>query len=124
MSSQDDGWTDWDTGPVARPFTLTSGRTRPEQARSFDLVDMVACTAWAADIRSSSPERTQILGLCQRPIAVAELAAAVELPLGVVRVLLDDFAREGLIEVRAAAPKGVVTDKQLLRRVLEGLRAL
>ena len=62
---------------------------------------------------------------CQSiPTAVAELASAVGLPLGVVRVLLDDLLRENLIEVCAAAPRGPVTDMRLLRQVLQGLQSL
>ena len=41
-----------------------------------------------------------------------------------VRVLLADLVHEGLIEVRTMAPRGRVTDKQLLRQVLDGLHAL
>ena len=47
------------------------------------------------------------------------------LPLGVVRVLLDDLMYENLIEVMESAPRGgVVTDQRLLSKVLERLRAL
>jgi hypothetical protein len=55
---------------------------------------------------------------------VAELAAAVRLPLGVLRVLLDELVHEGLIDVRAIAPRGRVTDRGLLQKVLDGLHAL
>jgi hypothetical protein len=57
-------------------------------------------------------------------VTVAELAAAVGLPLGVVRVVLDDLLHENLIEVTAAAPRGHVTDMGLLRQVLNGLQSL
>jgi hypothetical protein len=70
------------------------------------------------------PECARILELCLIPVAVAELASAVGLPLGVVRVLLDDLVQEGLIDVRSAAPRGRVTDRRLLRKVLNGLHAL
>jgi hypothetical protein len=46
------------------------------------------------------------------------------LPLGVVRVLLGDLAGESLIEVTNPAPRGRVTDRHLLRQVLDGLHAL
>jgi hypothetical protein len=124
MSSDDDRWMDWDAGPVARPYTVTGGRTRPRGERYFDLVDVVARTAKPADHLSASPERSQILALCWAPVTVADLASAIGLPLGVVRVLLDDLVGENLIEVRATAPRGRVTDKRLLRQVLDGLHAL
>jgi hypothetical protein len=125
MSPADDGWTYEEAGPVSRPYTVTGGRTRPRGTRYFDLVDLVVRSARHADVASFSPERARILSLCRIPVSVAELAATVGLPLGVVRVLLDDLLQENLIEVMAAAPRGgVVTDQRLLSKVLEGLRAL
>jgi hypothetical protein len=123
----DDEWTDWDAGPVARPYTVTGGRTRSASEHYFDLIDLVGRTRGQdrrAGERSSSPERSRILGLCQTPVTVAELASQVALPLGVVRVLLGDLVQEGLIEVRVAAPRGRMTDRRVLRQVLDGLHAL
>jgi hypothetical protein len=122
MESQDDSWTDYDAGPVSRPFTVTGGRTQPRQGWSFDLVDTVFRTPKEATYQS--PERSSILEMCRVPVTVAELAAAVGLPLGVVRVVLSDLLSENLIEVTAAAPRGRVTDMGLLRQVLNGLQRL
>jgi hypothetical protein len=121
---EDDRWTDWDAGPVSRPYTLTGGRTRPRESWQFDLVDLIVRTPKAVDTAFVSPERSRILELCRYPVAVAELASAVGLPMGVVHVLLDDLLRENLIEVKATAPRGRVTDMNLLRQVLNGLQAL
>ena len=63
MSSDDDRWMDWDAGPVARPYTVTGGRTRPRGERYFDLVDVVARTGRPAESRTLSPEHIQILNL-------------------------------------------------------------
>ena len=124
MSSDDDRWMDWDSGPVARPYTVTGGRTRPRGERYFDLIDVVARSGRPAETCSFSPERSRILDLCRAPVAVADLASAIGLPLGVVRVLLDDLVHEGLIEVRKAAPRGRMTDRRVLKQVLDGLHAL
>jgi hypothetical protein len=124
MDSRDDRWNDWDAGPVSRPYTVTGGRTHLRGEWRFDLVDIVVRTPKSADTTFLNPERSRILTLCGVPTAVAELASAVGLPLGVVRVLLDDLLHENLIEVRAAAPRGPVTDMRLLRQVLQGLRSL
>jgi hypothetical protein len=125
MSFEDGGWTYEEAGPVARPYTVTGGRTRPRGTRYFDLVDMVVRSARQVDTASFSPERARILDLCRVPVSVAELGAIIGLPLGVVRVVLDDLLYDDLIEVMPAAPRGgVVTDQRLLRKVLEGLRAL
>jgi hypothetical protein len=104
---------------------VTGGRTRPCSTRYFDLVDLVVRSARQADTASFSPELARILHLCRIPVSVAELAASIGLPLGVVRVLLGDLLHENLIEVMESAPRGgVVTDQRLLSKVLEGLRAL
>jgi len=124
-ADQGHGWVDEEAGPVSRPYTVTSGRTRPRGSRYLDLVDMVVSTGKpAGDIRFS-PERGQILALSRVPVSVAEVSALVKLPLGIVRVLLGDLLHDELIEVREAAPRGGrVTDQRLLRKVLEGLQAL
>jgi hypothetical protein len=124
MSSEDDRRTYEEAGPVSRPYMVTGGRTRPRGTRHFDLVDMVVRSARGAHPASFDPERRRILDLCRIPISVAEIGAIIGLPLGVVRVLLDDLLYENLIEVMTTAPRGVVTDRVLLRRVLEGLQAL
>ena len=114
-----------EAGPVARPYTVTGGRTRARGRRHLDLVDLIVRGGRGADSTSFSPERARILDLCRIPVSVAELAAILGLPLGVVRVLLDDLMHENLIEVMESAPRGgAVTDQRLLNRVLERLRAL
>jgi hypothetical protein len=125
MSSDDDRWTDWDAGPVARPYTVTGGRTRPKGETYFDLIDVVVAVGTpSADAFPAGPERSRILGLCQRPATVADLASDIGLPLGVVRVLLADLLYEGLIDMNRQAPARRVTDKRLLQQVLDGLQAL
>jgi hypothetical protein len=123
MSSRDDGWIDEEAGPVARPYMVTGGRTRPVGERKFDLIDIVVATgARPGPDFSVGPEHHRILGLCQRPLVVAELAAAIGLPLGIVRVLLGDLLHEDLINVFRQAQR--VTDQHLLQKVLDGLKAL
>jgi hypothetical protein len=61
------------------------------------------------------------------PRPVVELAADADLPLTVVRVLLGDLAEAGL--VRIDAPRrpdqgGPAADPELLREIVERLRAL
>lgn len=125
MRSDDDTWMDWDSGPVARPYTVTGGRTRPRGETYFDLIDVVALSAVPTDaFPVFSPERNRILALCQRPVTVADLASAIGLPLGVVRVLLADLVHDGLVKVTKPASRERVTDRGLLRQVLDGLNSL
>lgn len=122
--TEDDRWTEWDAGPVSRPYALTGGRTRPRVGLRFDLIDVIVWTGAHVDVQSVSHEGRRILEMCRFPITVADLASALRLPLAVVRVLLGDLVHDGLIDVRVAAPKGRVTDRRLLARVLAGIRAL
>ena len=123
MRDEDD-WTEWDAGPVSRPYTVTGGRTRQRTTLRFDLVDLVGRSLRPVLDGGFTPERRAILGMCEVPITVADLASELRLPLGVVRIVLDDLVHDGLIEVRVPAPRGRVTDTQLLERVIEGIRAL
>ena|ERR1700689_1059183 len=122
MSPRDDEWLDEDAGRVARPYTVTGGRTRPRGERQFDLIDIVVATgAEPGEAFSAGPEHRHLLSVCQRPTVVAELTAAVGLPLGLVRVLLADLLYEDLISVSRQAQR---TDRRLLQRVLDSLKAL
>lgn len=124
MSPASDRWFDQEAGPVVRPYAVTRGRTRPGN-ETFDLIAVVvatgerpAGTAWLG------PEQRHMLDLCQRPVTVADVASDLDLPLGVVRVLLSDLSDQGLVTVRSAPPAGRVTDANVLRNVLDGLKAL
>ena len=124
MDPDDSRWVDADAGPVARPYMLTGGRTRPRGTIRFDLIDFVVRTSKPVEGYPFTPERGRLLQLCRRPMTVADLAAATEIPLGLVRVLLADLVADGLVTVRTQAPAGPVTDTGLLQKVLNGLQRL
>ena len=122
--SSEERWLDRDAGPVARPYTLTGGRTHSRGETHFDLIDVVVATGKRTpDTVAVGPELRQILDLCRRPIVVADLASQIGLSLGVLRVLLGDLAYEGKITI-LRAPRGPVTDERILRQVLDALHAL
>jgi hypothetical protein len=116
-------WLDRAAGPVVRPYALTGGRTVPVRDE-LDLVALVGATRPDGErLEWLSPEQYAIVAACQRPCSVAEVAALVDLPLGVVRVLLGDLLDRDVVTVRGAPP--VVEPSQgLLDKVIEGLRAL
>jgi hypothetical protein len=119
----EDRWLDRDAGPIVRPYALIRGRTRPS-GETFDLMTMVTAIPGAQDdTYDLEPEHLTLLRLCQRPAPVADLAADLELPLGVVRILLSDVRERRLITVDHPVPKRL-TDPQLLREVADGLRRL
>jgi len=125
MASDGDQWLDAQAGPVVRPYTLTQGRTR-HAGEAFDLVSTVTTTNHhVSDPGTLGPEHFSVLQLAQRPTTVVDLASDVNLPLGVVRILLGDLRELGLVAINS--PMSMKTrnvDKNMLREVLHGLRGL
>jgi hypothetical protein len=125
MPSNDEGWLDADAGPVVRPYALTRGRTRPS-GESFDLVATVSTTRTRVrDPGGLGPEHLSVLKIARRPTTVVDIASDVDLPLGVVRILLADLRELGLVTIAAPVPMKVRhVDRNTLREVLHGLRGL
>src|SRR6516162_431859 len=81
-------WLDADAGPVVRPYALTRGRTR-HSGEAFDLVATVtALPGRMPDHGALGPEYISVLQLARSPTTVVDIASDVDLPLGVVRILL------------------------------------
>ena len=91
-----DRWFDREAGPVVRPYAVTKGRTLPSGGASFGLIDVVIATsARQPQHLRLGPEHRRILSLCRRPTPVVDLTSEIDLPLGVVRVLLGDLDQRG-----------------------------
>lgn len=125
MPSNDEWWLDAEAGPVVRPYALTGGRTR-HSGEAFDLVATVTATqARVADPGGLGPEHFSVLQLTQVPTTVVDIASDVDLPLGVVRILLADLRELGLVLIQApVSMKARQVDRNTLREVLHGLRGL
>jgi len=122
-----DKWVGRAAGPVVRPYALTGGRTEPTGGQVLDLIAVVVASALSAQLDDPvglNPEHRRIVGLCQRPVTLADLASDLALPLGVVRVLLADLISNDLITVLPQRPAGEQPSAALLEEVLHGLRAL
>jgi hypothetical protein len=119
-----DRWFDRDAGPVVRPYALTKGRTLPSGGASFGLIDVVIATGERAPEHfRPGPEQRRILSMCRRPTPIVDLTSEIDLPIGVVRVLLGDLTSEGLVRV-LSTQKQPANDQRLLRMVLDGLESL
>src|SRR5579863_8647353 len=105
MPSNDERWLDAEAGPVVRPYALTQGRTR-HTGDSFDLVATVITTRAFADPSLLAPEHLGVLQLARTPTTVADIASDVDLPLGVVRIILADLRELGLIAIRTPVDGG------------------
>lgn len=122
----DDSWRDEEAGPVVRPYVVISGRTKPKGELNLDLLAMIT-TTWRTPTEAwtLSPEHFAILNTCTRPASLVDLASDLNLPLGVVRILVADLCERELVAVRA--PRTTVTwqdDLPILREVLHDLRGL
>jgi hypothetical protein len=109
---------------VVRPYVLTAGRTR-STGIEIELDSTLRATDRAPrNDRPAAPETRRIVQLCTQPMPLAEVAARASLPVGVVRVLVGDLVDAGSITVHDAAPDDAAGDPRLLRKLLDGIRAL
>ncbi|XVQ09896.1 DUF742 domain-containing protein [Spirillospora sp. CA-255316] len=117
-------WLDEAAGPIVRPYAMTRGRTVPT-GEPLDIVAIIVATGRApADLARLSREQRRMLAACRRPYTLADLASELDLPLGVIRVLAGDLLAQGLLGVQQWEPPTAQVDQNLLRRVLDELRAL
>ncbi|MFC7816387.1 MULTISPECIES: DUF742 domain-containing protein [unclassified Streptomyces] len=121
-------WFDDEAGPVVRPYAMTRGRTSSAGQHRLDLIAVVVTEPHADDPEADvtlAPEHVDIVGLCRHtPLSVAELAAELDLPVGVVRVLVGDLVDSELVHVNRPVPPAELPDEGILRDVINGLRAL
>ena len=117
-------WLDQDAGPVVRPYTLTGGRSRPFSSGLGLLTHVEALYAPEADLVSLQPEHREILSLTRTALSVAELAGRLDLPVGVVRVLVGDLLQADLVSTFEADAAVRPPSDDILQAVIDGLRAL
>ena len=122
MPSNDERWLDAEAGPVVRPYALTQGRTR-HAGESFDLVATVMATPAALTEQAAlAPEHMSVLQLARAPTTVADIASDVDLPLGVVRIILADLRELGgrLADVVEDRLLWNITQVRVLEDYIEG----
>lgn len=126
MTGPGNQWLDDEAGPIVRSYALTRGRARPETGETFDMITIVSTAAQPrSGLPGIGPEHLDILEMCLQPQPVAEIAARLQLPLVVVRVLLGDLLHHRLITATRPQPESSTLSKEhLLREVLHGLQAL
>ncbi|MGC9543441.1 DUF742 domain-containing protein [Streptomyces sp. UG1] len=110
---------------AVRPFLLTAGRVADGgDGGSMPVETQVVATPEGLDaLERLAFERHDIVAVCRLPQSIAEIAARLRLHLNVVRVLAEDLRAEGRLTVHVP-DSGVVHDASVLRRVIDGLRAI
>jgi hypothetical protein len=111
-----------DVSPV-RPYLLTGGRAWSSDASIEMEAQVVITRAGEAALPRHVYEHHAILVRSRRPIAVAELAAALGLHLGVVRVLVGDLVAMNHLAARRRE-SGTHRDAAIIERVIRGLQAI
>ncbi|GDY77927.1 hypothetical protein SAV31267_074120 [Streptomyces avermitilis] len=108
-----------------RPFLVTAGRVAGTRSGPpIPVETQVVATAEGLDqLDRLSFEQHDIVAACRQPQSIAELAARLRLHLNVVRVLAEDLRSEGRLSVYLPNP-GITQDASVLRRVIDGLRAI
>jgi hypothetical protein len=122
MKVENEFWFDEDAGPLVRPYAVARGRTRPTR-HDLELITLVIAVETDQHV-DADREYTQILEMCRRPLSVAEVSAMLDLPLGVVKVLLSDLIDWGLIIFQSPPRTSDVPNMELLQAVLNGIRKL
>ncbi|MGV9250115.1 DUF742 domain-containing protein [Streptomyces sp. NPDC003697] len=106
-------------GRLVRPYTVSDGRTRATS--HFTLVTVVRATG-AQTEGTFGLEHAQVLALCENPVSVAEVAARMQVPAAVVKVLLSDLAEGGAVVAGHAPPPSADHYARPDRDLLEAVR--
>ena len=118
------------TGALVRPYAVTRGRTRPKLEIALEALVETTVRGRSVNGRvGQGSEHQYIAAMCDggRVQSLAEIAARMQLPLGVARVIVADMATDGLVAVYEPTSLEDETDAvgtELLERVLSGLRRL
>ncbi|MFG1795881.1 DUF742 domain-containing protein [Nocardia altamirensis] len=105
---------------LVRAYVRTGGRTRP--TRELDLVTLVR--AAKDPLPGTAPDARRVITLCSRQgtLSVAEIAAYLDLPPSVVKIVVADLMDSG--HLVTPTPAEHLPEIALLEEVLNGLRAL
>lgn len=116
-------------GRIVRPYTMTGGRSGVGLP-TIALEALVAVTPAGMRMRGRFRwEAAEIIALSRKETAIVELAAMLEVPVGVVRVLASDLRDQGAVTITdpptETAAEGSDTEyADLLHKVLDGIKAL
>jgi Protein of unknown function (DUF742) len=111
---------------AVRPYALTGGRTRSGRRTQLPVEALVQAVD-RPDLAGLTPEERRILRLTDGQfLSVAELSASLEVPVGVVRVLVGDLEASGRARVHgpASLDSTPATSLSVLESVLDGICAL
>jgi hypothetical protein len=109
------------TGRLIRPYAITGGRTGADTDISLEAQIQASTRSGALDGRYRW-EAARLIALVEQPMALIEIAARLEIPIGVARVLVSDLVDDGAVVLHV--PQSAPSFTSLLERVLDGVRNL
>ncbi len=123
MSGPDSGSQPGTEPGSVRPYLLTGGRVGPAVTELEIEAQVLTTAAGLAAVDGHRYERLAIVLLCQRPRAIAEVAAQLRLHLGVARVIIADLVALGHVTARRPEA-GTHRDAAIIERVIRGLQSI
>lgn len=109
-----------------RAFAITSGRTTAKVDIPLETI-IITSDLGKEEMSNTSFEKRDILEMCMNPLAVAEIAAHLHVPLGTAQVLVGDLAERQFVNsssIANTAESGPKENVRLLEKVLLGIQAL
>ena len=110
---------------VVPVYAFTRKRTR-HAGREFPIEAVVTAVKAARGTTTGlQVESRAIVMMCARPLSLAEVAAQLQVPIGVARVLVGDLVNAGYLAVHLPRPATTHgrPSQAVLGRLLDGLRA-
>jgi hypothetical protein len=104
------------------PFLATDGSARPSR-NTLDRLTVLTATAERVPAGLEPPAYRIAALLGGGALTLAEVAAYLRLPVSVVKVLVSELVDRGHLTVHVTALRSEHRERQLLERVLSGLRA-
>ncbi|MFP5488610.1 MAG: DUF742 domain-containing protein [Acidimicrobiia bacterium] len=110
-----------ETGRLVRPYAMTGGRTGTDVEISLE-AQIQASTRASHHLGAYRWEAAKLIEIVETPMALIEISARLEIPIGVARVLVADLVEDGAVVVHV--PQKTQNYTSLLERVLDGVRNL
>jgi hypothetical protein len=113
-----------DDDRVVPVYAFTQGRTR-STGRDLPLEAVVTAAKAGGRQGALQTESLAIVSMCSRPLSLAEIGAALRVPVGVARVLVGDLVNAGFLVAHLPqhTTRGGGPTQAILGRLLDGLRA-
>lgn len=116
-------------GRLIRPYAITGGRTGRDSP-PMALEALVRSTPLGLQTKHQFRwEAARVIDLARSEMAVVELAARLDVPIGVTRVVIADLSKKGAVTISVAAVSDTAEmdgDQYatLLKKVLDGIKSL